>query len=85
MGGAEPRLARVDFRTTGPQNAAVISGEFSGDITMTGAGAGGDATAVAILSDVLAIARDRAAIVPAPLLTSDFRLQTSDFHLAEAV
>jgi homoserine dehydrogenase len=75
----------VFSRTTGPQNAAVISGEFSGDITMTGAGAGGDATAVAILSDVLAIARDRAAIVPAPLLTSDFRLQTSDFQLAEAV
>jgi homoserine dehydrogenase len=46
--------------TSGPQNAAVISGAHSGDITISGAGAGGDATAVAILSDVLAIARDRA-------------------------
>ena len=75
----------VFSRTTGAQNAAVISGEYSGDITIAGAGAGGDATAVAILSDVLAIARDRAAIVPAPVLTSDFTLQTSDFRLAEAV
>ena len=57
-------------RTTGPQNAAVITGAYSGDITITGAGAGGDATAVAILSDVVAIARDRAAIVPAPVLST---------------
>jgi homoserine dehydrogenase len=46
--------------TSGPQNAAVISGAHSGDITISGAGAGGDAAAVAILSDVLAIARDGA-------------------------
>ena len=72
-------------RTTGPQNAAVITGAYSGDITIAGAGAGGDATAVAVLGDIVAIARDRAAIVPAPVLTSDFRLQTSDFELAEAV
>jgi homoserine dehydrogenase len=56
-------------RTTGPKNAAVISGAFAGDIEISGAGAGGDATAVPILSDVLAIARDRAAIVPAPVLS----------------
>ena len=82
-------------RTTGPQNAAVITGAYSGDITIAGAGAGGDATAVAVLGDLVTIARDRAAIVPAPVLTSafelrpstvsDFRLQTSDFELAEAV
>ena len=46
--------------TSGPQNAAVISGAHSGDITISGAGAGGDATAVAVLSDVIAIARGRA-------------------------
>jgi homoserine dehydrogenase len=57
-------------RTTGPQNAAVITGAYSGDITIAGAGAGGDATAVAILSDLVAIARDRAAIVPAPVLST---------------
>jgi homoserine dehydrogenase len=56
-------------RTAGPRNAAVISGEFCGDIEIAGAGAGGDATAVAVLSDLLAIARDRAAIVPAPALS----------------
>ena len=78
-------------RCAGPQNAAVVSGRYAGDVTIAGAGAGGDATAVAIISDIAAIARDRAAIVPAPLLSrpdrilgfqsSDFRLQTSDFEL----
>jgi homoserine dehydrogenase len=57
-------------RTTGPKNAAVISGTFAGDIEISGAGAGGEATAVAILSDILAIARDRAAIVRAPVLSN---------------
>ena len=83
-------------RTTGPQNAALITGVHAGEIGVSGAGAGGDATAVAIISDLLAIARDRAAIVPAPSLvrprrilgfdaSSDVRLETSDFLLAEAV
>ena len=57
-------------RTTGPGNAAIISGEFSGEIGIFGAGAGGDVTAVAVLGDLLAIARDRAAIVPAPVLST---------------
>ena len=74
-------------RTVGAANAAIVTGEFSGDVGLFGVGAGGDATAVAILSDVAAIARDRAAIVPAPHFTSDFTLraldvlQTSDFEL----
>src|SRR6185436_11557570 len=68
-------------RTKGPQNAALITGEHSGETGIFGIGAGGDATAVAVLSDIVAIARDRAAIVPAPVLTSDFVLQTSDFRL----
>ena len=55
-------------RTTGAQNSAVISGVFAGDIRLCGAGAGGDATAVSVLGDLLAIARDQAAIVPAPVL-----------------
>jgi homoserine dehydrogenase len=57
-------------RTTGVRNAAVITGRFGGDVQIAGIGAGGDATAVAILSDLLAIARDRAAIVPAPALSA---------------
>jgi homoserine dehydrogenase len=55
-------------RITGPRNAAIVRGEFAGDIELTGLGAGGDATAVAIIGDLLAIARDRAAPVAAPLL-----------------
>jgi len=80
-------------RTTGAQNAAIVTGCHAGEVGLLGAGAGGDATAVAILSDLAAIARDRAAIVPPPRLSSDFRLQasnflnleSSEFPLAEAV
>ena len=68
-------------RTMGAQNAALITGVYAGDVGVFGAGAGGDATAVAILSDLAAIARDRAAIVPPPRLSSDFNLQTSHFEL----
>ena len=86
---AVPR-ASIFARTTGPQNAAVITGAHAGDIGIFGAGAGGDATAVAILSDLAAIAKDRAAIVPPPRLRSDFRFHPSDLQvcfptLAEAV
>ena len=68
-------------RTMGAQNAALITGVHAGDIGVFGAGAGGDATAVAILSDLAAIARDPAAIVPPPRLSSNFELQTSNFEL----
>jgi len=57
-------------RTTGAQNAVLITGIHAGDVGVFGAGAGGEATAVAILSDLAAIAKDRAAIVPPPFLTS---------------
>ena len=73
-------------RTTGANNAALIRGLHCGEIGIFGAGAGGDATAVAIVSDLAAIARDRAAIVPAPDLNSEFRIQKSEcFLLQEAV
>jgi homoserine dehydrogenase len=55
-------------RITGVENAAVLRGRYAGEVTFTGAGAGADALAVAVLSDLVAIARDRAAIVPAPLV-----------------
>ena len=73
---APAAVARGSFfaRTTGPQNAAVISGAFAGDIRLSGAGAGGDATAVAVIGDLLAIARDKAAIVPAPALSRPHRI-----------
>ena len=56
-------------RLTGPENGAVLTGRYAGDVSVIGTGAGGDALAVAALSDLVAIARDRAAIVPAPVLT----------------
>jgi len=72
-------------RTTGAQNAALITGEHSGETGIFGAGAGGDATAVAIISDIAAIARDKAAIVPPPALNSRFHIPDSTFLLAEVV
>ena len=70
--------------TTGPRNAALVTAEHSGETVIAGTGAGGNATAVAIISDINAIARDRAAIVPAPVLSADFELRTSNFELASA-
>jgi homoserine dehydrogenase len=73
-------------KATGPENAVVIKGSYAGNLTLTGSGAGGDATAVAVIGDVVAIARDRAAIVPAPVLTEPERvLGLTDRQLAEAV
>lgn len=73
-------------RMTGPQNAAIITGAYAGDITITGQGAGGDAPAVAIISDLMAIARDPAAIVPAPILAEPREIKGLSAHsFAEAV
>ena len=70
----------------GPRNAAIISCVYAGDIMLSGQGAGGDASAVAIIADVLTIARDRAAIVPAPVLVPARTIQGfSDSSFAEAV
>ncbi len=75
-------------RVTGPENAAIITGAHAGRITITGTGAGGEATAVAALGDVIAIARDRAAIVPAPVLVEPTFVSGGPHHdtiIAEAV
>jgi homoserine dehydrogenase len=73
-------------QTQGPQNAAVITSQYGGTLTMTGVGAGGDATAAAIVGDLRAIARDRAAIVPAPVLVEPAAIVgLSAQTLAEAV
>jgi homoserine dehydrogenase len=73
-------------RVTGPQNAARIVGAYGGEVTLTGAGAGADALAMAAIGDVVAIARDRAAIVPAPVLSEPRQMAgLSDRQLAEAV
>jgi homoserine dehydrogenase len=73
-------------RTLGAQNAAVIATRYAGEITITGPGAGDDATAVAVIGDLVAIARDRAAIVPAPVLIEpQIVTGLADQKLAEAV
>jgi homoserine dehydrogenase len=46
-------LARVD----GSQNLVTVQGEFGGETTFSGFGAGGDPTAVAVVSDLMSIAR----------------------------
>jgi len=69
--------ASVFARTIGPCNAALITGAHSGEIGIFGAGAGGDATAVAVLGDIAAIARDKAALAPAPVLSSQFTVLSS--------
>jgi homoserine dehydrogenase len=46
-------LARVD----GSQNLVTVQGEFGGANTFSGFGAGGDPTAVAVVSDLMSIAR----------------------------
>jgi homoserine dehydrogenase len=55
-------------RTYGAHNAAVILGQYGGALALAGEGAGSHAVATAIIADLRAIARDRAAIVPAPVL-----------------
>jgi homoserine dehydrogenase len=79
VGPVDVDRASIFARTKGPQNAAVITGVHAGDVGIFGAGAGGDATAVAVLGDIAAIARDKAAIVPAPILHSSFTILNSNF------
>jgi homoserine dehydrogenase len=78
--------ASLFARTIGPQNAAIVTGAYAGEMTITGTGAGGEATAVAAIGDLVAIARDQAAIVPAPILTEPKETRgLVDHKLAEAV
>ena len=46
-------------KVTGSQNLVVTRGQFGGDTSFGGIGAGGDATAVAVVSDLLQAARHR--------------------------
>jgi homoserine dehydrogenase len=56
----EPALVRNDSalaRVQGSENLVVTSGTYGGETGFSGRGAGGDPTAVAVLSDLLAAAR----------------------------
>jgi homoserine dehydrogenase len=46
----------------GTQNMVVTSGQFGGDVVFSGHGAGGHPTAVAVMSDVLAVAQGSSAV-----------------------
>ena len=70
-------------RVQANQNLVVTSGQYGGDIAFLGAGAGGDPTAVAVVSDVKFVAenlaarsnasrRDVARYVSTPATSSDF-------------
>jgi homoserine dehydrogenase len=79
-------LTSLFGRTTGPGNAAVMTSAMAGEVSLTGVGAGGDAKAVSAVADLVTIARDRAAIVPAPVLAAPAIIKGfSDQTLAEAV
>jgi homoserine dehydrogenase len=46
----------------GTQNMVVTSGKFGGDVVFSGHGAGGEPTAVAVVSDILAVAQHSVAV-----------------------
>jgi homoserine dehydrogenase len=57
-----PALLPIDSpfgQCRGPQNVVAITGEFGGETVFSGQGAGGNPTAVAVVSDILAIATSR--------------------------
>jgi homoserine dehydrogenase len=59
-------LARVE----GSQNLVVATGKYGGETVFGGHGAGGHPTAVAVVSDILAIARSRQATITIATTTS---------------
>ncbi len=50
-------LSSLMAHVQGSQNIVIATGEFSGQVALSGYGAGGDPTAVAVVSDLYAIAR----------------------------
>jgi len=60
-GSVGPALVPLDSalaRVRGSENLITLQGRFGGETTFGGLGAGGEPTAVAVLSDLLAIARE---------------------------
>jgi homoserine dehydrogenase len=65
----KPTLVPLDgpfARASGAQNVVAVRGELGGETVFTGQGAGGNPTAVAVLSDLFAVARRELSSVPAP-------------------
>jgi homoserine dehydrogenase len=71
--GVSAALVRRDSwlgRARGPENVVLVHGERSGTTVFAGQGAGGDATAVAVVSDLLALAERRSVPRAWPATTS---------------
>ena len=66
-------LARVN----GSENLVMVKGRFGGETTYGGRGAGGDPTAVAVVSDVLSIARGARPAATRPVVAAD-RVSSDD-------
>lgn len=60
------------------QNVLITTGKYGGETVFSGAGAGGAPTAVAVVSDLLAVADSRPAAVPGPELVA--APADNDFH-----
>jgi homoserine dehydrogenase len=77
--GVGPALVPLDAplaRVNGSENLVTVKGRFGGETSFGGRGAGGDPTAVAVVSDVLGIARGarpprRPALVAVDTVSSD--------------
>lgn len=72
-----PALVPLDSplaRVRGSENLVTLQGRFGGETTFGGRGAGGEPTAVAVVSDLLAIARDE---VPVGVRTEPLRADVS--------
>jgi homoserine dehydrogenase len=69
VASVRPALVPLDSqfaRAEGCQNVVAVQGRFGGETVFTGQGAGGDATAVAVVSDLLAIASAKRGLAPFP-------------------
>jgi len=81
----EPLCVRSDAfmaRVSGVTNAVEMQGSHAGSITMMGAGAGGDATASSVVSDIVSVARYGASepifgVHPSLLQAQDMRSNVS--------
>lgn len=63
----------------GAFNAVFVEAENAGDLMFYGAGAGGNPTASAVMGDVVAVARQRAAGAPLPHASADLDTDLLDF------
>ncbi|HEX4744338.1 MAG TPA: homoserine dehydrogenase [Candidatus Limnocylindria bacterium] len=59
VGPEEVDLASLEGSAAGPTNVVTFETDLAGTLTLTGPGAGGPATASAVLGDIIAIARGR--------------------------